>query len=132
MKSRKEIYQKLDEWQRTVELETGHNVIRYRCDNANEYQKFETTVQANGIHKEYTTPYTPEQNGVEGRYNRTIIQMVRGMLSWAELPHSFWGEAAMTANYLRNLLLVGHNRLHLPSNGVNGSLQSTICAHLDV
>lgn len=50
------------------------------------------------------TPYTPEQNEVAERYNRTIVQMVRSMLVWAKLPHSFWGEAAMTANYLRNIL----------------------------
>ena len=61
-------------------------------------------IRPDGIRAEPTTPYTPEQNGVAERYNRTIVQMIRSMLVWAKLPHSFWGEAAMTANYLRNLL----------------------------
>ena len=61
-------------------------------------------IRPDGIRAEPTTPYTPEQNGVAERYNRIIVQMIRSMLVWAKLPHSFWGEAAMTANYLRNLL----------------------------
>lgn len=61
-------------------------------------------IRSDDIRAEPTTPYTPEQNGVAERYNRTIVQMVRSILVWAELPHSFRGEAAMTASYLRNLL----------------------------
>lgn len=111
MRSRKEIHQKLEEWQKTVELETGQKVIVYRCDNAKEYQKFEIAIQTNGVYMEYTTPYTPEQNSVAKRFNRTIIQTARAMLTWSNLPHFFWGEAVMTANYLRNLLSLGQNEL---------------------
>ena len=36
----------------------------------------------------YTMPGTPEQNGVTKRHNRTLINMVRSMLSYSSLPLS--------------------------------------------
>lgn len=109
LQSRKDLYKFVNEWMKVVELDSGEKVTLFRCDNAKEYQKFEQLVRSEGIQMEYTTPYTPEQNGVAERFNRTIVQMVRSMLTWAELPHTFWGEAAVTANYLRNLLPTSAN-----------------------
>ena len=104
LKNRRTIYGAIKEWMNVVEGEKNQQVIKFRCDNAKEYKKFMELIRPDGIRAEPTIPYTPEQNGVAERYNRTIVQMIRSMLVWAKLPHSFWGEAAMTANYLRNLL----------------------------
>lgn len=60
---------------------------------------------------EYTTVYTPEENSVAKRFNRTIIQMTRAMITWSERPQRFWAEAACTANYLRNFLPAGQDNL---------------------
>lgn len=109
LKSRKDLYRFVNDWMKVVELDSGEKVTVFRCDNAKEYQKFEQLVQAEGVRMEYTTPYTPEQNGIAKQFNRTIVQMVRSMLTWAELPHIFWGKAAVTANYLRNLLPTNAN-----------------------
>lgn len=111
IKIRKDIYRKITEWQTATELQVGEKVAIYRCDNAKEYQKLERLIYEKGTRMEYTTAYTPEQNGVAERFNRTIIQMARAMLIWSELPHSFWGEAACTANYIRNLLPSGQDDL---------------------
>ena len=62
---------------------------------------------------EYTTVYTSEENEVVERFNRTIIQMIRVILIWSRLPQGFWGEAACTTNYLRNLLSAGRDDLSL-------------------
>ncbi|GKE96369.1 retrovirus-related pol polyprotein from transposon TNT 1-94, partial [Tanacetum coccineum] len=43
-----------------------------------------------------------EQNGVAERMNRTIMEKVRCMLSYANLDKDFWVEAATTATYLIN------------------------------
>ncbi|KAA0047456.1 gag/pol protein [Cucumis melo var. makuwa] len=37
------------------------------------------------------TPGTPQQNGVSERTNRTLLDMVHSMMSYAQLPSSFWG-----------------------------------------
>ena len=51
---------------------------------------------------EFTTSYTPEQNGVAERLNRTLTTKIRAMLTEAGLPQWLWGEAAYTACYLHN------------------------------
>lgn len=109
MKTRDELYAKLNEWESVISLEIGEKVATYKCDNAKEYQKVEKNVHDVGTRMEFTTAYTPEENGVAERFNRTIIQMTRVMLMQAQLPQSFWREAAVTANYLRNILPGGQN-----------------------
>ena len=47
---------------------------------------------------------TPQQNGVAERRNRTLLDMVRSMMSHATLPISFWGYALETAAYILNLV----------------------------
>ena len=51
-----------------------------------------------------TTPGTPQQNGVAERRNRTLLDMVRSMMSYSTLPISFWGYALNIAMYLLNLV----------------------------
>ena len=46
-----------------------------------------------GIRRELTTTYTPQQNGVSERKNRTILNMVRSLLTRGKLPTTFWPEA---------------------------------------
>ena len=47
-------------------------------------------------------PSTPQQNGVSERRNRTLLDMVRSMVSNASLPISLWTYALKTAMYLQN------------------------------
>ncbi|KAL2231405.1 UNVERIFIED_CONTAM: Retrovirus-related Pol polyprotein from transposon TNT 1-94 [Sesamum indicum] len=56
-----------------------------------------------GIKRHKTNPYTPQQNGVAERMNRTLLEKVRCLLISSGLPKSFWGEAVLTAAHLINL-----------------------------
>ena len=49
-------------------------------------------------------PYTPQQNGVSERKNRTIMEMVRCMMDEKGLPKSFWLEATSIVVFLLNKL----------------------------
>lgn len=49
-----------------------------------------------------TCTYTPQQNGVAERMNRTIMNKVRCMLSESGLGKQFWAESASTAVFLIN------------------------------
>ncbi|GJU11291.1 retrotransposon protein, putative, ty1-copia subclass [Tanacetum coccineum] len=51
-----------------------------------------------------TPPRTPQLNGVTERRNRTLLDMVRSMMSQATLPISFWGYALETAAHILNLV----------------------------
>ena len=55
-----------------------------------------------GIRAQYTMPGTPQQNGVAEMRNRTLIEMVRSMMSYSSVPISLWGEALKTAMYILN------------------------------
>jgi transposase InsO family protein len=55
-----------------------------------------------GIQRQLTASYTPQQNGVVERMNQTIIGMARCLLKAKGVPTKFWGEAVTTAVYLLN------------------------------
>jgi hypothetical protein len=64
---------------------------------------FALYLHEHGIVAQYTTPWTPEQNGVAERKNMTLLDMVRSMMCTSGLPKFLWGEALKTANYLTNI-----------------------------
>jgi len=69
---------------------------------------------ANGIRHETTVAYTPEQNGVAERYNRTLLECVRVIMTSADIPQELWAEIAATAAYLRNRLPSKANKNKTP------------------
>ena len=87
-----------------VELETGNKLKTLRSDNGGEYtsRQFEAYLAKEGIKHQLTVPYTPQQNGVSERRNRTLMEMARCLLYEKKLPLNFWAEAVNTAAYLIN------------------------------
>ena len=75
-----------------------------RTDNGTKYEsnEFNYYCREAGIKRETTTAYTPEQNGVVKKKNRTIIEATRVMLHHQGLSKFLWGEAANTAVYVQN------------------------------
>jgi len=63
---------------------------------------FKGYCEEKGITGHLTIPYTPQQNGVAERRNRTLLDMVRSMMAQANLPISFSGDALLTATYILN------------------------------
>ncbi|GJR48333.1 retrovirus-related pol polyprotein from transposon TNT 1-94 [Tanacetum coccineum] len=55
-----------------------------------------------GISQKFSSPYTPEQNGVAKRKNRTLIEAARTMLLGSVFPKQYWTEAVATACYTQN------------------------------
>ena len=47
---------------------------------------------------------TPQHNGVAERRNRTLMEILRSMISFSLLPNSFWGYALQTAAYILNVV----------------------------
>jgi transposase InsO family protein len=54
------------------------------------------------ICQELSAPYNPEQNGATERENRTVMELVRSMIHYQQVPHHFWAEATHTAVYVLN------------------------------
>ncbi|PNX58209.1 equilibrative nucleoside transporter 3-like protein, partial [Trifolium pratense] len=64
--------------------------------------EFKAFCSENGIQHEIIAAYTPQDNGMAERRNRTTMNMTRCMLKEKNLPHTFWGEAVSTACYVMN------------------------------
>ena len=63
---------------------------------------FAKFLEKHGICAQYTMPDTPQQNGVSESHNRTLMNMVRSILSNSSLPILLWMYALKTAMYLLN------------------------------
>ena len=61
-----------------------------RLDRGGEYlsQEFLDYLRDNRILSQWTSPYTPQHNGVVERRNQTLLDMVRSMMDQADLPKS--------------------------------------------
>uniref|UniRef100_A0AAG5DT47 Retrovirus-related Pol polyprotein from transposon TNT 1-94 n=1 Tax=Anopheles atroparvus TaxID=41427 RepID=A0AAG5DT47_ANOAO len=104
LKSKTEVFETFKHFKSYAENQTGEKIKRIRSDNGREYMNREMKLflcQA-GIHHETSAPYTPEQNGLAERMNRTIVEKARSMLCDANLPKRFWAEAVATASYVIN------------------------------
>lgn len=84
----------------------NHKVTNLYCDNGREYlsNEFKDYCVCKGITYHLTVPYTPQQNGVSERMNRTLTEMARTLVTSAKLSKIFWGEAILTSTYLTNRL----------------------------
>ena len=104
MKKKSETFGVFQIFKRTVETETGLKLKSLRTDNGGEFisWKMKEFLAKEGVKHELTVPYTPEQNGVAERLNRTLLEMARAMILGSEVNKELWGEAVVTAAYLKN------------------------------
>ena len=75
-----------------------------RTDNGGEYtgEEFDSFCQQEGIKRQFTVAYTPQQNGVAERMNRTLLERTRAMLRTMGMTKSFWIEAVKIVYYVIN------------------------------
>ena len=87
-----------------VENQLDKKIKILRSDRGGEYESndFAEFCSTYGIVHQTTAPYTPQQNGVAERKNRTLKNMINSMLITSGAPHSLWGEACLAANTVLN------------------------------
>ena len=93
------------DWLAMVENQTGRKLKCLRTINGGEFKsdEFVKFCRERGIRREYTTPYSPEQNDIAERMNRTIQERIVSMLQHSGLSDGFWAEALLTAVDIINL-----------------------------
>ncbi|SGZ34054.1 BQ5605_C079g12960 [Microbotryum silenes-dioicae] len=91
-------------WLAEVELATNARLRILRTDNGGEYRSnaFTEFCKSKGIRRQYSIPYTPQQNGRAERVNLSIVEGVLALLADARLPATFWDEAAAYFVYCKN------------------------------
>jgi hypothetical protein len=87
-----------------VEKESGCMIKCFRIDRGGEFVStaFNQFCSNEGIKRQLTAAYTPQQNGISERKNRTLMNMVRSMLAGRNVPKLFWPEAVKWACYVMN------------------------------
>jgi hypothetical protein len=87
-----------------VENHRNKKIKFLRSDRGGEYLSYEFGLHLKqcGIVSQLTPPGTPQRNGVSERRNRTLLDMVRSIMSLTDLPLSFWGYALETAAFTLN------------------------------
>ena len=96
-----------------VQNEYELNVICIRSDHGGEFEShaFDKLCEEPGIKHEYSSPRTPQQNGVVERKNRTLQDIGRTILNEHCLPKFLWREAINCACYVINRLTI-RNKLN--------------------
>nr|GFA62819.1 retrovirus-related Pol polyprotein from transposon TNT 1-94 [Tanacetum cinerariifolium] len=85
----------------------GKTIKLLRSDREGDYmsQEFLDHLKDHRIIVNRTPPYTPQHNGVSQRRNRTLLDMVRSMMSQTTLSKSFWDYALETVACILNMVL---------------------------
>lgn len=104
LKTKDEALEVFKKFKQDVELETSLKVKSLRSDRGGEFlnRLFTSYCNETGIKRYFTAPYSPQQNGVVERRNRTVLNTARSMLKEMSVPQNLWGEAVRHAVYLMN------------------------------
>lgn len=99
-----EALEKFKEFKNQVENELNRKIKILRSDNGKEYvnHSFHNFLRSAGIIHQTSNPYTPEQNGLAERMNRTLVEKAKCMIFNACLQKEYWAEAISTAAYIVN------------------------------
>ncbi|KXJ84187.1 hypothetical protein RP20_CCG013280 [Aedes albopictus] len=97
MKRKSEVFARFREYEALVTAKFNLKISKLTIDQGREYlsniQK--QFYSQKGIQIEPTVAYTPQQNGVAERFNRTIVEKVRTMLIDSHVPKALWPEAVL-------------------------------------
>ncbi|CAA7039007.1 unnamed protein product [Microthlaspi erraticum] len=104
MREKSDAFNRFKRFKSLVEQESGEKIQTFRTDRGGEFvsQEFNSYCDLAGIKRHLTAPYTPQQNGVVERRNRTLMEMTRSILKYMSLPSFLWGEAVRHSTYLLN------------------------------
>ena len=95
IEKKSEVFDCFRDLKSVVERETRRKIKCLRSDGGKEYfsDQFNSYLQQMGIQSEFSCRYTPEQNRVAERKNRSIFKAARVMLEEKSLPKFYWAEA---------------------------------------
>ena len=94
------------EFDAKVTGESGERIGVLKTDVGGDYRssEFAQYLRKHQIEHEVTVPDWPEMNGLAERMYTTILEKAKCMCAHADVPRSFWAEAASTACYVHNRL----------------------------
>jgi hypothetical protein len=122
-----ETQQTIIDFAKEVECQYGQNKLAIRSDNGSEFKNYTLNdfLSEEGIQHQYSVAYTPQQNGVAERKNRTLMDMARSMLAEFKSPYNFWAKNISTACHSSNRLFLCKGLNMNPYEILTGSKPNT-------
>ena len=92
LKDKAEVPEKMIHLCKKLQVEKETVIARIKSDLGREFEntKLATFCNDQGPHQEFSSPKTPQQNGIVERKNRVVQEMAGVMLHNKKLPKSFW------------------------------------------
>ena len=91
LKDKAEALEKMIHLCKNLQVEKDTVIARIKSDHGREFEntKLATFYNDQGTHQEFSSPKTPQQNGIVERKNRVVQEMAHVMLHNKKLPKSF-------------------------------------------
>ncbi|SGY12637.1 BQ5605_C011g06567 [Microbotryum silenes-dioicae] len=126
-----DVFPTFQTWLAEVELQTNARLRILRTDNGGEYRSnaFTEFCKSKGIRRQYSIPYTPQQNGRAERVNLSIVEGVLALLADSRLPATFWDEAAAYFIYCKNRCSHSALAKQTPESVWNGQRTTATALH---
>ena len=102
LKKKSEVCEKFTELKALIENASGLKIKILRYDNGGEYVSnvFLYIFSESGIQVQHSIPYTPQQNEVAERKNRSLKEMTTCMLESKKVAANLWDEAMHAVEYI--------------------------------
>nr|GEW16441.1 retrovirus-related Pol polyprotein from transposon TNT 1-94 [Tanacetum cinerariifolium] len=124
LRSKDDTLEVLIDFLRLVQRGLHAQVRIVRAEKGTEYlnKTLHAYFAAKGINHQTFIARTPEQNSVVKRWNRTLVEAARTMLSAAKVPLFFWAEAISTTCFTQNRsLVIPRQEKHLTTSSMTGN-----------
>ncbi|CAL8083743.1 unnamed protein product [Prunus armeniaca] len=105
LRYKSEVFNVFKKFKATVELQSAYKLKKLRSDKGGEYtsNEFNRFCDEIRMERQLTVAYSPQQNGVAERKNRTIVEMAKSMMFEKSIPLEFWAKAVNTVVYILNI-----------------------------
>ncbi|KAA1087994.1 hypothetical protein PGTUg99_050213 [Puccinia graminis f. sp. tritici] len=106
LKEKSEAPNAIDKFRIFYENQTGNRMKKLVTDGGGEFcnKTLSGLLESAGVQHNISPPYTPQQNGIAERANRTILSMTRCILLHSNLASEWWAEAVKTSCAITNCL----------------------------
>ena len=105
LKKKEEVFEKFSNFKKMIQTQFDKSIRILRSDGGGEYKskEFEQFMEKEGMVHEFTAPYSPQQNGIAERKNRSLLNITRCMLLGNDVSKGFWSYGLIYANLILNL-----------------------------
>lgn len=100
------VQEALSRWLAMAERQSERKLKVMRTDNGTEFKgAVDDWLRGLGVQRQFTVPYSPQQNGRIERWHRTMGEGIRTMLLDSGLPGNLWGESLSQLTLVKNRIV---------------------------